>query len=235
MPTTLAFDVYGTLIDTHGVIAALERHLGPSAGDFSRAWRDKQLEYSFRRGLMQQYETFTVCTGQALEHTCALFGLSLSPADRQQLLDAYRTLPAFSDASEGLIQAREMGFRLFAFSNGPRDAVEALLTQAGLRHHFIDVVSVDEVRSFKPDPAVYAHFLRRAAVRGAEAWLISGNAFDVLGALSAGLRAAWVRRTPAALFDPWGTTPTLTVEGLTDLADRIAEAVVPPKPGRKRA
>ncbi len=234
MPTTLAFDVYGTLIDTQGVSTALAPHVGVRAGDFSRAWRDRQLEYSFRRGLMQQYETFAVCTAQALDHTCALFDLPLSPEERLHLLDAYRTLPAFKDASEGLARAREAGFRLFAFSNGPRDAVDALLTQSGLRHHFIDVVSVDEVRSFKPDPAVYAHFLRRTAVRGAKAWLISGNPFDVLGALSAGLRAAWVKRTPEALFDPWGATPTLTVEGLADLADRITEAVLPPVPGQKQ-
>jgi len=225
MAITLAFDVYGTLIDTHGVITALEPQVGPRAADFSRVWRDKQLEYSFRRGLMQRYETFAVCTGQALDHTCSLFGLGLNPEDRKQLLDAYRTLPAFQDASEGLARAREAGFRLFAFSNGARDAVEALLTQAGLRQHFIDVVSVDEVRSFKPDPAVYAHFLRRAGASGSDTWLISGNPFDVLGALAGGLRAAWVRRTPKALFDPWGVTPTLIVEGLGDLADLIDQAV----------
>lgn len=224
MTITLAFDVYGTLIDTHGVIAALEPHVGPRAGDFSRAWRDKQLEYSFRRGLMQQYETFAVCTGQALDHTCALFGLRLDPEDRQRLLDGYRTLPAFRDAREGLTRAQQAGFRLFAFSNGARDAVEALLTQAGLRQHFIDVVSVDEVRSFKPDPAVYAHFLRRAGARGSDTWLISGNPFDVLGALAAGLRSAWVRRMPEAPFDPWGFAPTLIVGGLSDLVLRIDQA-----------
>ena len=221
MKTTLAFDVYGTLIDTHGVITALQAHLGPRAGDFSRAWRDKQLEYSFRRGLMQQYEPFSVCTSQALDHTCSRFGLNLSPENWKQLLDAYRTLPAFKDAGEGLARAREAGHRLFAFSNGSADAVEALLSQAGLRDFFLDVVSVDEMKSFKPNPGVYAHFLRRAGASGSDAWLISGNPFDVIGALSAGMRAAWVRRSPEALFDPWGIEPTLTVDSLSDLATRI--------------
>src|SRR5208283_1694001 len=98
------------------------------------------------------------------------------------------------------------------FSNGRAEAVDSLLTQAGLRDFFLDVVSVDEVKSFKPDPGVYAHFLRRAGAPGADAWLISSNPFDVIGALSAGMRAAWVRRTPDALFDPWDLEPTLTVE-----------------------
>ena len=221
MATTLAFDVYGTLIDTHGVIDALKPHVGHRASDFSRAWRDKQLEYSFRRGLMQHYEPFAVCTSQALDLTCSQFGLHMNPENRKELLDAYRTLPAFKDAREGLAQTREAGFRLFAFSNGSAEAVEALLAQAGLRDFFLDVVSVDEVKSFKPNPGVYAHFLRRAGATGSEAWLISGNPFDVIGALSAGMRAAWVRRSPEALFDPWGIEPTLTVASLSDLAARL--------------
>ena len=221
MTTTLAFDVYGTLIDTHGVIAALRPHAGRRAAEVSRAWRDRQLEYSFRRGLMKRYESFAVCTSQALDHTCAQFGLRLGHEERGKLLEAYGTLPAFPDAREGLAMTRETGFRLFAFSNGRADAVEALLAQAGLRDFFLGVVSVDEVRSFKPDPAVYAHFLQRAGTTGAEAWMISSNPFDVLGALNAGLRAAWVRRSPEAQFDPWGIQPTLTVASLTELATGI--------------
>lgn len=46
--TTLAFDVYGTLINTHGVVSALEELVGDKAKTFSSTWRDKQLEYSFR-------------------------------------------------------------------------------------------------------------------------------------------------------------------------------------------
>lgn len=221
MATTLAFDVYGTLIDTHGIAALLQSHLGARALAFSRAWRDKQLEYSFRRGLMRQYESFAVCTGQALDHTCSQFGLPLGAAERERLLGAYGNLPAFGDARPGLARAREAGFRLFAFSNGRAETVGSLLDQAGLRDFFLDVVSVDEVRSFKPDPAVYAHFLSRAGVPGGAAWMISSNPFDVIGALSAGMHAAWVKRTPDALFDPWGLEPTLTVASLEDLATQI--------------
>ena len=110
---------------------------------------------------------------------------------------------------------------MFAFSNGRADAVEPLLVQAGLREFFLDVVSVDEIRSFKPNPGVYAHFLRRAGAAGADAWLISGNPFDVIGALSAGMRAVWLRRDPNAPFDPWGLEPSLVVENLLELAGSI--------------
>jgi 2-haloacid dehalogenase len=219
--TTLAFDVYGTLIDPHGVVQVLEKHLGAGAPGFSAAWREKQLEYSFRRGLMRRYATFATCTRQALDFTCSRFHLELDPQDLQELLDSYRSLPAYPDAREGLAGARDAGFRLFAFSNGSADAVEALLVRAGLRAFFIDVVSVDELESFKPDPDVYHHFLRRAGAAEADAWMISSNPFDVIGALAAGMRSAWVRRSPEALFDPWGIEPTLVLEGLSLLAAGI--------------
>jgi 2-haloacid dehalogenase len=221
MTITLAFDVYGTLIDTHGVVIALTKHLGDKAPEFSRAWREKQLEYSFRRGLMQNYENFAVCTSNALDYTSAYFKVALSSKDKTALLDAYKVLPAFDDVTEGLARAKASGFRMFAFSNGRADAVETLLKNAGIRDYFLDVVSVDEVKSFKPNPGVYSHFLRRAGASGANAWLVSSNPFDVIGAISSGMRAAWIKRSPDAIFDPWGIEPTLTVTSLVNLAEQI--------------
>lgn len=221
MATTLAFDVYGTLIDTHGVIVALEKHVGNKASEFSRTWREKQLEYSFRRGLMQNYENFSICTSNALDYTSSYFKVPLSREDKEALLGAYRVLPAFDDVAEGLARAKKAGFRMFAFSNGSTDAVETLLRNADIRDYFIGVVSVDEIKSYKPNPGVYSHFLRRAGALGANTWLISSNPFDVIGAVSFGMRAAWVKRSPDALFDPWGIEPTLTINSFLNLAEQI--------------
>jgi len=219
---TLAFDVYGTLIDTHGVVAGLSEIVGDKARRFSQAWRDKQLEYSFRRGLMRRYETFAVCTRDALDYTCALFGISLNSDQRTHLLQIYRALPAFGDVREALPRLESAGYRMYAFSNGAGEAVDTLLGHAGIRHFFEGVVSCDEVRSFKPDPAVYRHFLHRADAAAEAAWLVSGNPFDVIGAMSAGMHGAWVKRSPDAVFDPWGTEPTVIVESLLDLGDAVA-------------
>ena len=222
MVTTLAFDVYGTLIDTHGVVTLLEELVGDKAKDFSRTWRDKQLEYSFRKGLMQNYETFAVCTSQALDYTCASYGATLSAEQKKELMAIYRVLPAFDDAKEGLTRLKDTGNRLFAFSNGAADALEILLNNAGIRELFLGVVSVDDIKSFKPNPAVYSHFLRKSGATGGESWLISSNPFDVIGAISAGMKSAWVRRSPEAIFDPWGIEPTITVSSLVELNDKIA-------------
>lgn len=225
MTTTLAFDVYGTLIDTSGVVAELRNVVGGLADEFSRTWRQKQLEYSFRRGLMGKYENFAVCTSQALDYTCIYYKSPLSVAQKHALLDSYRTLPAFTDVHEGLSQLQAAGFRLYAFSNGSEGAVETLLTAAGIRDLFLGVVSVDDLKSFKPNPAVYHHFLRTSGATAAAAWLVSSNPFDVIGALSAGMRAAWLQRSQQAIFDPWGIEPTLTVATLSELQERISAYV----------
>jgi len=171
---------------------------------------------------MQNYENFAVCTRDALDYTCARFGVDFTSAEKQALLDIYRELPAFDDVRDALSDLAGRGCRLYAFSNGSAEAVETLLSAAGIRERFLGVVSCDDIRSFKPNPAVYAHFLRKSQASGSEAWLISGNPFDVIGAISAGMRGAWVRRSADAVFDPWGIEPTVTVTSINELADAIA-------------
>ncbi len=224
MATTLAFDVYGTLIDTHGVVSALEELVGDRAPVFSQTWRNKQLEYSFRRGLMQQYEDFAVCTQQALDYTCSYYQTPLSTENRQQLLASYRQLPAFDDVEACLAQLKAAGCQLYAFSNGTAEAVDTLLVSAGIRDYFLGVISVDDLQTFKPNPTVYRHCLDQTQAIASDAWLISSNPFDVLGAMSAGLNAAWVQRLSNAIFDPWGVEPTLTVTSLSELTQQALQA-----------
>lgn len=223
MQTTLAFDVYGTLIDTNGVIAALRKLVQINAENFSKTWRDKQLEYSFRRGLMQKYEDFPTCTRQALDYTCTLYNVVLSTEQKATLMASYNMLPAFNDVLEGLTRLKAAGFRLYAFSNGKADALELLLNNAGIRDLFIGIVSVDEIKTFKPSPATYCHFLQQAAATGESAWLVSSNPFDVIGAISAGMKAAWLQRSPETVFDPWGINPTITINTLLELNDCIID------------
>ncbi|PKM11918.1 MAG: haloacid dehalogenase type II [Gammaproteobacteria bacterium HGW-Gammaproteobacteria-3] len=222
MAITLAFDVYGTLIDTGGIETHLQHHVGDKASGFSSVWRQKQLEYSFRRGLMQRYETFAVCTGHALDYACLFCKTPLSQAAKQELLNAYSRLPPFAEVKAALTQAKAAGFRLFAFSNGTEDAVTRLLTHAGIRDLFIAIVSVDEIKTFKPHPAVYEHFLTRSNAVNTDTWLVSGNPFDVLGAVAAGMRAVWIQRSSDAVFDPWEIEPSLTLNSLAGLTEAIS-------------
>ena len=179
MTTTIAFDVYGTLIDPHGVTVALAPLVGEDNSLlFSHTWRSKQLEYSFRRGLMKQYQAFTVCTRQALDYACATHDHDLSNEARNALMEKYLSLPAFDDVKPGLLNLRKLDVKLYAFSNGVENDVRDLLESAGLTEFFDGIVSVDEVQSFKPDPEVYLHFLQKTDTRPSDTWLVSSNSFD---------------------------------------------------------
>lgn len=219
--TTLAFDVYGTLIDTNGVVDLLEKFIGNKAKAFSTTWRNKQLEYSFRRGHMQNYVSFAICTSQALDYTCLFHKVELNLEQKNELMNIYSVLAAFDDVKEALKKLKEKGFRLFAFSNGKAEAVEKLLIHAGVRELFLDVVSVDDIKTFKPSPGAYAHFLRTAQTNGNEAWLISSNPFDVIGSISAGMKSAWIQRSSESIFDPWEIQPTITVSSLLELCEDL--------------
>jgi len=220
LPATIAFDVYGTLIDTGGVKAALQKVVGDKAEAFSQTWRSKQLEYAFRRGLMQRYEDFAVCTRNALDYSCLLHSENLSDSQKKILLETYSALPAFDDVASGLTLLKAGGHRLFAFSNGSKQAVEALLVNAGIRAFFADIISTEDIKSFKPNPEVYRYFLRSAGASERNAWLVSSNAFDVIGAVSAGMNGAWLKRNETDIFDPWDFEPTFTITSIAELADK---------------
>ena len=219
MSAVLAFDIYGTLIDTHGVIKELSKLVGDRSAEFSRIWRDKQLEYTWRKGLMRRYENFAVCTRQSLDYTDTVMQTEFDDMVKQSLMQTYRELPAFDDVASSLEALAKRDVRLYAFSNGLADAVAGLLSNAGIDHLFDGVISVDTLQTFKPDPAVYHHVVEVTKTDSEGCWLVSSNPFDVIGAVSAGLRAAWLQRSVEAVFDPWGIEPTIRIESLGQLIE----------------
>ena len=147
---------------------------------------------------------------------------SISRTAEAGLLETYRRLPAFADAHDGLARLAEAGHRMVAFSNGLGATLRGLLTHARLLPPLTDVVSVDEVKTYKPGPAVYHHLVARGGVSPDRTWLVSSNAWDVLGAKSAGLKAAWVRRAARMHWDGGGIAePDLVVASLGELVDRL--------------
>jgi 2-haloacid dehalogenase len=221
MGLTLGFDIYGTLIDPHGVVVQLSEVLGDRANDFSQVWRQKQLEYTFRRGLMRRYENFSVCTRDALDYTDLLMQTRLDDATKQSLLQSYRVLPAYDDVKQSLQVVSDKGYRLFALSNGLADAVQQLLEHAQIDHFFEGVVSVDSIQTYKPNPDVYHHFVETTNSELEQCWLVSSNAFDVIGAVSVGMKAAWLKRFDEMVFDPSEFQPSVTIRSLVDLATEI--------------
>lgn len=222
MAEAIGFDIYGTLVDP----LEMNRELRPLAGDaadrMGAVWREKQLEYTFRRGLMRDYQSFGVCTLQALRHAARSVGVEVSESEEERLMDEYQSLRAFEDVVPGMEAMRGAGHRMVAFSNGVEETARTLLERAGVLPHLDGVVSVDDVGTFKPAPEVYHYLSRRMGRPKSEVWLVSSNPFDVIGAKTAGLRAAWIQRKPDAVFDPWDVEPDLVAEDLLELSSQLS-------------
>jgi len=221
MPEGIGFDIYSTLVNP----LEMNRHLQPLVGDladrFAQLWRQKQLEYSIRRGLMRKYENFGVCTKQALLFAMYTLKVDLSDGDQERLIEEWQNLWALPDVAPGMEALKAKGHRLVAFSNGVEATTRTLLERAGILRYLEGVVSVDDLKTFKPDPEVYKYLARRLDRSMSETWLVSGAPRDVIGAKSAGLKAAWIKRSPDAVLDPWGIEPDIVVGDLEELSERL--------------
>lgn len=111
---------------------------------------------------------------------------------------------------------------------------------------FRKLISVGAAGRYKPARDAYEHLVREATAGGggdykaqAAVWLVSANAFDVLGARAAGLRAAWVDRAGTGWVDQLGEaiseaggagrrdlTPTIVVKGVDEAVEKILEVGV---------
>lgn len=214
---SIGFDIYGTLIDPYSVGSLLDELVGKKSNDFKILWRDKQLEYSFRQAAMQRFSHFSDCTRMALTYCNKYFNTNLSEENFIALLDQYRKLPAYDEVEETFQKLKTKGVELIAFSNGDKLDLEALLNNAGLMDYFHQIISVDEVRVFKPSPVVYNLLVDKSKAEKENVWLVSANSFDVIGACVVGVNTIWLDREGNKVFDPFGFEPDHIINNLLKL------------------
>jgi 2-haloacid dehalogenase len=214
----VAFDAYGTLFDVFSV-TALGDELFPGKGDaLAQLWRLKQLQYSMLRSLMGRHRDFWRLTEDALTYAVTSLGLDLTPDKRARLLEAYLTLSAFPDVKPGLEALKRRGLRLAILSNGEPKMLEAAARSAGIVDLLDAILSVEEVKIFKPSPRVYHLAPEHLRVRPSELGFVSSNCWDVAGAASVGLETFWIQRRAAEPAEELGFTADHTVSTITDLA-----------------
>lgn len=187
------FDAYGTLFD-HA--SAAMRHAGTLKGKMeplAQLWRQKQVQYTWLRGLQQRHADFWQVTADALDF--ALENLEIDDAAlREQLLQTYLTLDAFTDVAPAIGKIREMGVRTAILSNGTPAMLEAAVRSAGLGDQFEAVISIEEAGAFKPHPRVYELALERLRLERGKILFLSSNGWDAYAASAFGMRVAWCNR-----------------------------------------
>lgn len=188
------FDAYGTLFDFASAAADCADVLGDKAGPLTALWRDKQLQYSWLRGLQGRYVPFWQVTGDALDFALETLGLPADGPLRERLMNLYRTLGTFPEVPGVLHALREAGFATAILSNGSPDMLASAVEGAGLAGAFDAVISVEEVGNFKPDRRVYQRAVDRLGVPAEAIAFQSSNAWDAHAASAFGMRVVWCNR-----------------------------------------
>src|SRR5258705_3294112 len=183
------FDAYGTLFDVLSVTSQCELLFPGSGAALAVMWRSKQLQYSLLRSMMERYVDFWHITHDALRYSTNALGLDLTAGKEERLMEAYRTLHAFADVKPGLQQLKARGLRLAILSNGAPEMLQSATASAGIADLLDEIISVDEVKVFKPSPRVYQLASTRLGVATEDIGFVSSNGWDVAGASSAGLTA----------------------------------------------
>jgi 2-haloacid dehalogenase len=207
------FDAYGTLFDVHSVIAAC-RELAPDAPALSETWRAKQLEYTWLRALMGKYEDFWSVTDAALRFALRRHGITVDNVQHTRLLEEYYRLATYPEVPVALNSLRQ--YPLAVLSNGAPRMLREVIVHNNLQEIFTQVLSVDPLRTFKPDPIVYELAPTRLGVAKEALVFVSSNAFDVIGAKAFGFQVAWINRGNAPL-DDLGFQPDVEIQRLDQL------------------
>jgi 2-haloacid dehalogenase len=211
-PEAFVFDAYGTLYDVHSIAARCESCWPGKGAQLSLLWRAKQLEYTWQRSLMQRYAPFSTVTREALAYGCEALKLELSVAQMEGLMSEYLGLASYPDVHETIKALK--GTKTAILSNGSPDMLLPLVKNSGLA--FDAVISVDELKIFKPAPQVYELAVQRLKTRKEKIGFVSSNCWDAIGAKSYGFEVYWINRAGAPV-DRLGFQPDRVLKSLHEI------------------
>jgi 2-haloacid dehalogenase len=111
---------------------------------------------------------------------------------------------------------REEGLRLVFLSNMTAKMLEAGIKNARLEGSFEQVLSTDQIRSYKPDPRAYQMGIEALRLPREEILFVAFAGWDAAGARSFGYPTFWVNRLGLPQ-EELGVFPNASGRDLTDL------------------
>ena len=194
----VVFDGF-VIFDARAVAKRVEELVPEKAPEFVNLWRTRQFEYTWLRTVGHRYEDFWHVTLDALQYTAATLKVSLSPEQRDRLMNVYRELPVWPDVPEALAALRRRGIRLAFLSNLTKTMLDANLAKAKLAEFFDEHLSTDRVRFYKPSPHAYQMGLDAFGMKREEIAFAAFGGWDAAGAKWFGYPTVWVNRANIAV------------------------------------
>ena len=194
-PKILAFDVFGTVVDWHGSIAAEAKRLSlpVDPNDFATAWRDgyKPAMAKVRSGILP-WTKIDDLHRMILDEILKAFNItSLSESQVHDLNLIWHRLNPWTDTVEGLTRLKGQ-FTIVTLSNGNLGLLADMAKNAGLPWDLI--LSAEVFRHYKPDPETYLGVAEIFNVRPDQVMLVAAHKDDLVAAKSYGLQTAFIER-----------------------------------------
>lgn len=218
-PKVIAFDIVGTVFPLAPLRPTI-RALGLPA-DALEGWFAAGLRDAFALSAAGDFKPFATVLESALDEVLAEHGVVPAIGPRTTLMQQFRQLPARPDAREAFEIAARAGKPIIALSNGAAATTRSLLKNAGLDKLVAHVVSVDDVRLFKPRREIYDHAARIAKVKRRRLALVAVHSWDINGAKAAGLTTAY--GSAERPFSSVMRTPDVEAPSLADAVRKLIE------------
>jgi 2-haloacid dehalogenase len=191
------FDAYGTLFDVNSAARDAQDSLGERWQPLAELWRAKQLQYTWLRGLAGHHADFWQVTAEALDFALSTLKLD-DPALPARLMNLYLVLSAYPEVPGTLKRLKAAGMKLAILSNGAPAMLAAAAANAGIADLFDTLLSVEEVKVYKPHPAVYGLACERFNVSADRICFLSSNGWDAYSAKAFGFHVLWCNRSGQA-------------------------------------
>ncbi len=215
---TIIFDAYGTLFDVNSAAEKCKNRIGEKWEPFANYWRTTQLEYTWLRSIMGRHRDFWEITEESLDKSMKIFKIDRSMKD--ELLDLYKVLSTFPEVKETLKKLKEKNYKLAILSNGTPSLLKELVSSNNLESIFDDVLSIEEVKIYKPHPNVYNIPIKKYQIEKNQFVYLSSNTWDVSAAGNFGFNAVWVNRNKN-IFDNLDYKPITEINNLGDLINLL--------------
>jgi 2-haloacid dehalogenase len=229
--TTLAFDIFGTVLDLTGSLEGpTDRFLKKLGSDltgreFYAQWRARQRIEQFQDTLvMLGHSGYLETCRRALAYTLRANEIEFEAGQVERFMSVWQDLSPYPDSVEGLSRLARK-YRLVALSNGEPDYLSHLARNR-IRFEFDKIISVEEAGAFKPHPAVYRTASRLLDIEPGEIMMVAAHSFDIMGARACGYRGAFVNRYKLPYEDTDQYTPDIVVGDFSQLADVLLEEAV---------
>jgi len=211
---------YLVIFNPDSVTTVADRILPGRGRALTELWRTRQFEYTWLRSLTGRYADFSVVTRDALTYAADALAVSLTPLQRDDLLNAYLHLTPWLDASEGLRRLHAAGVRVIVLADFSPAMLRANAEHARLMPWFDDLVSTDANQTFKPDPRAYQLGIDHLGLIKQDVVFAAFGGWDAAGAKSFGYPTVWVNRLQLPL-EQLGVRPDVTVADMNGLVDVV--------------